>query len=51
MSKWRWLVYLGRHTQAIIFAGLLGTKQRMSAYMWSTKAFLRDRSVYGLSIL
>jgi hypothetical protein len=45
MSKWRGLVYLGRHTQAIIFEGLLGTKQRISAYMCSTKAFLRDRSV------
>jgi len=39
------LVYLGRHTQALIFDGLLGTKQGMCAYMCSTKAFLRDRSV------
>jgi hypothetical protein len=39
------LVYLAGHTHSIIFEGLLGTKQRMGAYMCLTKAFLHDRSV------
>jgi hypothetical protein len=51
-AAWGWgLVYSDGYTHSRIFDGLLGTKQRMGAYMWSSKAFLPDRSVRARNIL
>jgi hypothetical protein len=52
MSGWRLGVgILKRFDPFDNFDGLLGTKQRMGAYMCSSKAFLPDWSVQARSIL
>jgi len=50
-SKRRGLIYLVRYILSIIFAGLLGTKQQMSAYICLSQSILRNRSVQARSIL
>jgi hypothetical protein len=51
LGKRRGLIYLVRYILSLIFAGLLGTKQRTSAYICLSQSILRDRSVQARSIL
>jgi len=49
-GKRRGLIYLLRYSHSIFFDGLLGTKQRMGAYICLSQSILCNRNVKARSI-